>query len=382
MYEDASGILFLFLEQPMHPGAGVSVGHVDLPIQREVHTGYPMVQSSGVKGSLREAVEIRKLLTDAEMNWLFGPKNSAESRSAIVVTDARTLLFPVKSARGVFAWITSPHALARLAADLRAGSPNGGIGGGQYPTSGGAIQQPAGDDSQTESTADDPGDPEEQSGDQPPPGGAAARRTAQSAFLAALENLSRVPLGNSNSGNEPALWPEGSFLEIANKVIFEDRVFVKPETTNGINDLTATTSILSQQAIAKQSFFADQIRNKTAVVPDGAFRDFVRFSTQIETHVKIGPNGTVADTGPWDEELIPAETLMYCLVGFQGTDQKPGKDALAKFTSAIMSKLQHLQIGGDATLGRGITAMRFVPMPDLLKATASQPPSKSNGGAS
>lgn len=376
MYEEASGILFLFLEQPMHPGAGVSVGHVDLPIQREVHTGYPMVQSSGVKGSLREAVKNRKLLANSsEMDWIFGPENAADSRAAIVVTDARTLLFPVKSAAGVFGWVTSPHALARLAVDLRAGSPNGGSAAGSNPKKAGANQQPAGDDSQAGSTGNEPGDP--------PPSDGAAAGTVQSAFLAALENLSRVPLGATKSGADQALWPGNSCLAISERVILEDRVFEQAGQGSGVpNDFATATGVLSQKAIANQDYFSKEIPNRTLIVPDGAFRDFVRFSTQIETHVKIGPNGTVADTGPWDEELIPSETLMYCLIGFQGMDQKPGQDAFKAFTREVTNKLGHLQIGGDATLGRGISAIRFVSIPDLLAATVPEPDGKSNGGAS
>lgn len=386
MYEEAGGILFLFLEQPMHPGAGVSVGHVDLPIQREVHTGYPMVQSSGVKGSLREAVKNRGLLSDkllsgkTKIDWIFGPENSAESRAAIVVTDARTLLFPVKSARGVFGWITSPHALARLAADIRAGSPDGGATAGTGSNGSGANHQSDGNTSQVETTSDDPRDPAETTSSQPPADNAAAG-TVSSAFLAALENLSRESLAGTTSGTEQALWSEGSCLEIANRVILEDRVFERGGQENGIADAFSTvTTILSQQAIANQPYFSEQIREKTTIVPEDAFRDFVRFSTQIETHVKIGKNGTVEETGPWDEELIPAETLMYCLVGFQGTDQQPGKDALETFTRDVTNKLRHLQIGGDATLGRGITAMRFVPMADLLAATGAEAQAESNGG--
>lgn len=379
MYEEAGGILFLFLKQPMHPGAGVSVGHVDLPIQREVHTGYPMVQSSGVKGSLREAVKNRELLSDEEIERIFGPKDRPDSRAAIVVTDARTLLFPVKSAAGVFSWISSPHALARLAADIRAGSPNGGAAGTDSNGSG-ANQHSDGNTSQVETASDDPRDPAETTSSQPPADNAAPG-TVSSAFLAALENLSREPLAGTTSGTEQALWSEGSCLEIANHVILEDRVFERGRQENEIADAFSTvTTILSQQAIANQPYFSKQIQEKTTIVPEDAFRDFVRFSTQIETHVKIGKNGTVEETGPWDEELIPAETLMYCLVGFQGTDQQPGKDALETFTRDVTNKLHHLQIGGDATLGRGITAMRFVPMADLLAATGAESQAESNGG--
>ena len=48
-----SKILFIFAETPLHAGTGSGLGAVDLPIQRERSTGYPIVQASGLKGALR-----------------------------------------------------------------------------------------------------------------------------------------------------------------------------------------------------------------------------------------------------------------------------------------------------------------------------------------
>ena len=47
-------MLFQLCETPLHAGSGSSVSYVDLPIQREKHTDYPIVQASGVKGAFRD----------------------------------------------------------------------------------------------------------------------------------------------------------------------------------------------------------------------------------------------------------------------------------------------------------------------------------------
>lgn len=47
-------ILSFYAISPIHAGSGASVATVDLPIQRERHTGYPIVQASGVKGAMRD----------------------------------------------------------------------------------------------------------------------------------------------------------------------------------------------------------------------------------------------------------------------------------------------------------------------------------------
>lgn len=105
----------------VHPGSGSEVGLVDLPIQREQHTGFPKIESSSLKGALRYTVS--NLLKDEKekekLELVFGsePGKGNDKKtiaSAIAFSDARILLFPVKSMRGVFAWITCPLVLKRF----------------------------------------------------------------------------------------------------------------------------------------------------------------------------------------------------------------------------------------------------------------------------
>jgi len=111
---DANSILFLYTETPLHAGSGSGLGAVDLPIQRERVTGYPIVQASGLKGALRSAAGEGK---DADV--IFGPQGH-EHAGAVSFGDARLLLFPVRSLVGVFAWTTSRDVLARFLRDARA----------------------------------------------------------------------------------------------------------------------------------------------------------------------------------------------------------------------------------------------------------------------
>jgi CRISPR-associated protein Cmr4 len=112
-------LLFIYTETSLHAGTGSSVSAVDLPIQRERTTQYPLVQGSGVKGALRSQAQ----LADEDKGIIFGPstddlrdqKNKNAHAGAVSVGDARLVLFPVRSLNGVFAYATSPLALARLA---------------------------------------------------------------------------------------------------------------------------------------------------------------------------------------------------------------------------------------------------------------------------
>jgi CRISPR-associated protein Cmr4 len=115
---------FMIVETPLHAGSGSEVGIVDLPIQRERHTDFPKVEASGIKGCIREAFHSRmkrmpnKNEEEKALELTFGPEEKPDYAGALGFTDARLLLFPVKSMKGVFAWITCHKVLKRFIMDL------------------------------------------------------------------------------------------------------------------------------------------------------------------------------------------------------------------------------------------------------------------------
>lgn len=106
-----SNLLYLFTRTPMHLGAGSSVGALDQPIQRERHTGFPLVPGSSIKGVLRFSAEKDPEIGLEKAENIFGAPTKA---GAIAIGEGRILAFPVRSARGSFAFITCPLALERF----------------------------------------------------------------------------------------------------------------------------------------------------------------------------------------------------------------------------------------------------------------------------
>jgi len=120
MYEKAA-LLTFYAETPIHMGSGQSVSYVDLPIQRERHTSFPVLWASGIKGVIRN-IALRKWNDKDKVNTIFGPdpEDASDYASCISITDAKILLYPVRSVKGVFAWITCPFVLKRFKEDLKA----------------------------------------------------------------------------------------------------------------------------------------------------------------------------------------------------------------------------------------------------------------------
>lgn len=170
MYKQAKPF-FMIVQTPLHAGSGQDLGIVDQPIQRERHTSFPKIEGSSLKGAIREIFEESNILKQngsnngnsyeykyeliniekykdlsSEINnkWKivdqkinnetkkvqlnkfneaislsFGPENGDDHAGALGFTDARLLLFPVKSMKGVFAYITCPYVLERFKEDLK-----------------------------------------------------------------------------------------------------------------------------------------------------------------------------------------------------------------------------------------------------------------------
>lgn len=101
----------LLAETSIHAGSGQSTGYVDLPFGREAATDYPVIPGSSVKGALRA---LARQDWKNEYEAVFGKPDQA---GALIVSDARLLLLPVRSMTSHYRWITCPYLIERAARD-------------------------------------------------------------------------------------------------------------------------------------------------------------------------------------------------------------------------------------------------------------------------
>ena len=115
-------ILSIFTRTPLHVGAGASVGAIDQPIIRERHTGFPCIPGSAIKGVIADLYLDADFKRTEEGAALLGKEN-AEQAGTVAFGEAKLLAFPVRSARGCFAWVTSPMVLQRWLRDSGCQAP-------------------------------------------------------------------------------------------------------------------------------------------------------------------------------------------------------------------------------------------------------------------
>ncbi len=308
-------IMFLYVETPLHAGSGRGLGAVDLPLQRERVTGYPMVQSTGLKGRLRAAYrekleqdgdksaeEIDRLVTN-----LFGKAGEVGESYAgsIAPGDARLLLFPARSLAGVFAWTTSMHALA----NFRRSVELSGLPLGDFP------------------------------------------------------DLKGLDVGKEEAwickpDVDKKLTTE---LKAGASVVLEEFNFA-PKEMECVNQIGAW---LAKNALPENyTYWKDALPKKLCILHEDVFRDFCKYSTEVQTHVQLDPAKKTVKEGPWTEESLPMDTLLYAPLMASGAryndDDKNGKekaeDMLKKITGL---NLKHIQLGGDETTGQGWVSVRF-----------------------
>jgi CRISPR-associated protein Cmr4 len=293
----SKSMLFLYAETPLHAGSGRALGTVDLPIQRERTTGYPMIQAGGVKGRLRAEMKTEKKLSADELWALFGPEtdNASEHAGALSFGDARLLLFPVRSLAGVFAWTTSVDALARLYREL--------------------------------------------------------------ALLAATPDW--VP--PQSEPGEAEVWVNGQALLAGGKVVLEEFSFtpVQNEAVQKIGKWLAENALPQG---AEYAYWRNALSDHLCILPRDAFRDFVLYATEVQTHIKLDPDKKTVESGAlWTAESLPVDSLLYVpVMAVSSRREKVKLDAAAVMKKLTDNLPARINFGGDETTGQGFVALKVL----------------------
>lgn len=301
-----SRLLFLYAVSPVHMGAGQAIGVIDNPIQRERHTEHPMVEGSGLKGALRHHLE-RLWKGKAQVARLFGPESNASDYAGCVsFGDAQLVAFPVRSLKRGYVYAVSPVSLARL---------------------------------------------------------------KRLALLAGLECDWTLPTVADDQA-----WVANRGMLSGTRLVLEAFDFGADEHS----ELQKIATWLAEQALPAgnaHQHFRDKIKQDLVLLPEASFGYFVRNATVVEPHVRIDDETGTADSGGlFYTENLPPESLLVSavLTSIEHASKKGEKVTLMK-ADEVMDKLVQgdgngrpglqnalVQIGGDATTGRGQIVLRFV----------------------
>jgi CRISPR-associated protein Cmr4 len=301
--------LYLYAETPLHAGVGfVDDGPVDLPIQREAVTGYPMVRSSTLKGVLRAA--FRDAAASEEVVALFGneptdaqqagqneaQEKAEEQMAALVIGDARLLLFPVAALLDTFAWVTSADVLARFQREMQRRGVD--------------LKAPS------------------------------------------------VPAPGEGSAWTP---PQSRLVTEQGEVVLEEFTFqARPHEAIGTIGTWFAKAIFPQDDA--YAYWRQRVRSNLVILPEDAFRHFVTVGTEVVQRIRIDPATGIAKSGAlWSEEYVPAETIFYAMIGARTPAKalpslRSRQDGLALLQAKVGG---YLSVGGGRNLDRGAMRLRW-----------------------
>ena len=109
-------------------------------------------------------------------------------------------------------------------------------------------------------------------------------------------------------------------------------------------------------------FFRDKLAQDLVVLSDTDFGYFVQNATLVEPHVRIDETtGTASVGGLFYTENLPPESLLLAPLLASATRSKADKmeadEVMVKLRTALDGKL--VQLGGDATTGRGLVMLKM-----------------------
>jgi len=299
-------IIMLNAITPIHNGAGEGLGVIDRPIVRERITNFPYIQGSSIKGVLKDAY--RSKIKKDELDTIFGPDEGDKHSSAMAFGDASLLFMPVRSLKGGFVWATTPLILYRFLRiiEMAGLSEN-------FPELKALLAKP-----------------EIHSG-------------MSTVFINPDANgLLLITIGQDT------------------KIILEEY----PLSATSLPELAQFAIEIARFIFTNSSIFlTEEFKKRLVLLPAEIFAYFVTHATEVVPNIKIDPATGTSTQGLRYSEYLPAETVLYCLLGFD----KPRKEINNQPADENGVKeifLEHfpprIQIGADETKGKGFVELSVI----------------------
>jgi CRISPR-associated protein Cmr4 len=271
-------VLGLYTETPLHCGAETGTGFVDMPVQRERHSGFPMIPGSTIKGVLRDdgdwGADVDHFFGADEKRPVGNDKGTPGKPGAVSFGDAFLVAFPVRSSKFPFVWVTCPLILERTYRAL-----------GEPWLSAVTLRQ-----------------------------GQALSSGQEGPVL--LEELSVTATKDEKSILAPLLrlLPEGNVFDYTRQC------------------------------------FAERL----LAISDTDFGTIAETGTEIVTRIRLGPSGTTGDGNLFNEEIVPRDTLLACVL--RELSKSSPRFPADKIPATI-------RLGGHETIGRGVTWVSHTTVP-------------------
>lgn len=286
----------------LHPGVGRSSEIVDLPVQRD-NLSFPIIYSSSLKGALKSGLwgEDRR-----SARAIFGPDPDEEGKypSAVIIGDAFTLVFPIRSLVGVYAFITSPILLNRLVETIKVIEASGKV------------------NERIESLK-------------------ISVENALEAFETKVKRRTEVLVST------PSLL---QIEQIGGDIIVNEELRLNPITDKSIESL-------------EDGFGIEH--GRLLLAKDDIAREAIDRGILKLTRIKLRREEKTVEEGPWTEEYVPQWAIfqtffLYSKPHGGGGDIGSVEAVRKKILDYLKTKKGYLLVGGHETIGKGVIKLDVI----------------------
>ena len=259
----------------------------------------PVHMGAGLKGAVRHRFYALLPKEDNRLTRYFGADSQAASdyAGAVSFSDAQLVLFPVRCTKAGYVYATSPLALAR------------------------------------------------------------AKRLLTLSGLKTWDDLASPTSTQCVVIQDHLLVEKVNDKGQRNKMLYVEAYELTAKTDDKLKAIATT---LANYALANdQDFFKNKIINDLVLMSDDDFSYFVKNATSIEPHVRINKETGVAEAGGlfYTENLPPESVMIQNVMSSAERSKTPTDTAEDVLAFVLEGELglngQLLQVGGDATTGRG-----------------------------
>ena len=153
-----------------------------------------------------------------------------------------------------------------------------------------------------------------------------------------------------------ALLSHNSVLEIVSthKIMLEDLDLNAKQDAQADEWAKHIANSLYPNEVRDAENWREQLTKRLVILPDNIYSFLVDTATEIRMRIRIDRKTRMVKKGAlWSEENLPAETVLWGVMGISQAHDKSGQSA-AQLSDCIPAGESNIQLGGKHTVGRGL----------------------------
>ncbi len=143
------------------------------------------------------------------------------------------------------------------------------------------------------------------------------------------------------------------FVTSNNTVVLEEYPLVHQSNSPSVQNIIEELKKISDDPV-----WQGELQDRLIITSDENFQHFVTTTTEIVARIAIDPK-TRTNTGLFNQENAPSETVYYSVCRFLGERKEGSTNACESFEKLFPDNKTCMQLGGNETIGQGLCEVKL-----------------------